>query len=60
MKSKSLVERVAERLAPKQREKAKKPNLMLDAIKEFRNAKTDEEALEAFRGLQEISQLDVD
>lgn len=59
MRLKSLAERVAERMSPKKAE-AKKPSLMLDAIREFRNAKTDEEALEAFRGCLEINQLDVE
>jgi hypothetical protein len=59
--SKSLAQRVSERLAPaKPPGEVKKSSLMLDAIREFRNAKTDEEAEEAFLGCLEISKLEVD
>jgi hypothetical protein len=59
MKTKSLAERVSEKLLPKKAE-AKKPDFFLDAVRELRNAKTDEEAAEALRGCIEISKLDVD
>ena len=58
---KSLLERVADRMSPKKKQpEDQKANLMRDAIREFRNAKTDEEAEEAFRGCLEISKLEVE
>lgn len=49
--AKQLVERAAARLAPKA---APKRDVLLDAMREFRGAKSDEEALEAMKGFMEL------